>query len=354
VNELKASSNLRNYDAAELTELFTSMGIPAFRAKQVHQWLWKQHVLDFDKMENIPKALRTQLGEKFTLRRLEVKDCQESSDGTMKLAFSLDDGKAIEGVLIPAVNPDGEQRLTACVSSQAGCSLACTFCATARLKMMRNLFPDEIYDQVMALNVLAKERYGKGLTNVVYMGMGEPLLNYKNVVESIRLINAPEALGMSARRITLSTSGIAKMIHKLAEDKLTCKLALSLHAATNEKRSSIMPINDSNPLESLVEALKFYYKTMGRPVTYEYVLLDGVNDLPEDADALAAFCRHIPSKVNLIEYNPFEGSTLKRASYQRMKTFQEWLRKRGVSVSLRRSRGRDIDAACGQLANKQN
>jgi 23S rRNA (adenine2503-C2)-methyltransferase len=346
--------NLRHLNSEEVSELLATWKQPAFRVGQLQHWLWKKHVLDFNEMLNLPAGLRAQLEAEFVIQKLEVTEQQASKDGTMKLAFRADDGREIEGVLIPAKNKDGGLRLTACVSSQAGCSLACSFCATAKLKMMRNLYPDEIFDQVMALNRLANELYGSGLTNIVFMGMGEPLLNYGNVMEAIGHISAPEGLGMSARRVTLSTAGIQKMIRKLADDKPGCKLALSLHSAIPEKRNRLMPITLSNSLDDLKTALRYYYKQTHKRVTYEYVLLEGENDTHEDAVALIQFSKVIPCKVNLIEYNPVEGIPHRRASYQRMATFQQWVREGGVEVSLRRSRGRDIDAACGQLANKRS
>lgn len=347
-----AQVNIRSFDAETLQAHIAEMGQKPFRAKQVHHWLWKKHVRHFHEMTDLPAAFRDQLAQQFVLRHLETTITQKSSDNTLKLGFSLHDGKVVEGVMIPTGNKIKGYRLTACVSSQVGCSLDCAFCATAQLKMSRNLYPDEIFDQVVALNQAAKAKYGTGLTNIVFMGMGEPLLNYAQVMESIRLITAPEALGMSPRRITLSTSGISKMIRKMADDRVKFGLALSLHAADNEKRNQIMSINKTNPLEDLADALAHFHRQTGSRITFEYVLLKDFNDTAQDAALLAAFTKKVPSKVNLIEYNPVENTPFMRTPENRMNDFRHWLESKGVIVSVRKSRGKDIDAACGQLAAK--
>jgi len=339
--------NIRSFDKQELKDLFIEKGEKSFRADQVYQWLWQKHVVSFDAMTNISKPMRLFLEENFTIHQLETITCQKSKDKTIKSAFSLHDGKVVEGVLIPT-----PKRMTACISSQVGCSLNCKFCATARLKLMRNLTPDEIFDQVVALNNQAQSNYNIPLSNIVYMGMGEPLLNYKNVMESIRLISSPEALGMAARRITLSTSGVAKMIVKMADDQVKFNLALSLHVANNEKRSKLMDINDSNPLELLADSLKYFYEKTGTRVTYEYIIFKDFNDDIVDAKELADFCKHIPCKVNIIEYNPIEDGYFEQAPKHKTDAFIKYLEDKNVIVNVRRSRGKDIDAACGQLANK--
>lgn len=340
--------NVRSFDKDELRVYFKERNEKAFRADQVYQWVWQKHAKSFAEMTNLSKDLRAFLDENFLITELKTTDCQRSSDGTVKSAFSLTDGKTIEGVLIPT-----EKRMTACISSQAGCSLDCKFCATAQLKMMRNLHADEIYDQVVAIKKQAEEFYNKPLTNIVLMGMGEPLLNYKNVHGAIEHIHAEEGLNMAYKRITLSTSGIAKMIHKLGDDEVKFKLALSLHAANNEKRSKIMSINDKNPLEDLANALKHYYARTGNFVTYEYIVFKDFNDSLEDAQQLAAFCKHIPCKVNIIEYNKIEGGEFQQTTEERLSAFVGLLDARGIIAKVRRSRGKDIDAACGQLANKK-
>ena len=313
----------------------------------MHEWLWRKSAKDFDQMTNLSLATRELLKENFVMNPIRVDKMQRSSDGTIKNAVTLSDGLVVESVLIPT-----EDRITACVSSQVGCSLDCKFCATARLKRMRNLNVDEIYDQVVAIRDQSEMFFNRPLTNIVFMGMGEPLLNYANVVSAIDKITSPKGLNMASRRITLSTVGVAKMIIKMADDGVKFNLAVSLHSAINEKRSEIMPINDSNKLEELGEALKYWYKKTKRSVTYEYVVWEGINDKVEDVRALIKFCKIIPSKVNLIEYNPFDDINFKQASEKSITMYQKLLEENGIIARIRRSRGRDIDAACGQLANK--
>ncbi len=300
-------------------------------------------------MSNISLPLREKLSASFFLQGLEVADMQKSSDRTIKSAFKLYDGSVVEGVLIPTTN-----RMTACVSSQIGCSLTCKFCATGKLKLLRNLDPGEIYDQVVAIRRQSEKHYGIPLSNIVYMGMGEPLLNYKNVLKSIEMITSPDGLGMSPQRITVSTAGIAKMIKQLADDQVKFHLALSLHAANDEKRSQIMPINESNTLESLSEALLYFYDKTGTRPTLEYILFDGFNDSLQDATELEAFARKVPVKINIIEYNPIDEGEFRKASDESLNRFTSRLESRGIIVNVRRSRGKDIDAACGQLANKND
>lgn len=342
-----AKPNIRSFALDELRDFFVEKGESAFRANQIFQWVWQKHVKSFDEMTNVSKELRAFLEENFMITELQIQQVQISSDKTIKTGFSLTDEKVVEGVLIPADN-----RMTACISSQVGCSLDCKFCATAQLKMMRNLHPDEIYDQVVAIRNQAMEHYNQPLTNIVLMGMGEPLLNFKNVSTAIEQITSEKGLGMSPKRITLSTSGVAKMIRKLGDDKVKYRLAVSLHAADNEKRSQIMSINNSNPLEDLADALKYYYKQTGNSVTYEYILFKDFNDSLEDAQNLIKFARHIPSKVNIIEYNPVDGSPFRKTDTATLLKFQNALESAGITTTVRRSRGKDIDAACGQLANK--
>lgn len=339
--------NIRALSQEELIAFFESQGEKKFRANQVFDWVWKKSFTDFDSMSNISKDTRELLKNHFYFNKLAIDTKQISKDGTIKCGFKLYDGSIVEGVLIPT-----KKRMTACISSQVGCSLACSFCATGKLKRMRNLTYDEIYDQVVEINNLAKENYQKGLTNIVYMGMGEPLLNYKNTLESVKKITSDEGLGMASRRITVSTAGIAKMITKLGDDGVKFNLALSLHATNDEARDKIMEINQQNSLESLAEALKYYYEKTGNMVTYEYCLFNGVNDSLKEAQELVNFCQHVPSKVNLIEYNPIEGGEFEKSDPKSTDRFANFLEKNGVTANVRRSRGKDIDAACGQLANK--
>ncbi len=339
--------DIRKYSQDELIAILHEMGEKKFRAKQVYQWLWQKGAHSFAEMTNLSLPLREALEARFEIKAIAFDEVQRSADGTIKSRFRLHDGFLVEGVLIPT-----DDRLTACVSSQVGCSLTCKFCATGKMKRERNLEPGEIYDQVMLINRQAEESFGRPLSNIVYMGMGEPLLNYKNVMESVKMISSPEGLHISPRRITLSTAGIAKMIRKLADDGSKVKLALSLHAANDEKRNQIMPINEQNSLESLKEALVYYYEKVGKRVCYEYIMFKNFNESLQDAKELADFCKTVPCKVNMIEYNPIEGAEFQRAREDRLLAFQEAVAKRGITITLRRSRGKDIDAACGQLANK--
>jgi len=323
-------------------------GEPAFRAKQVYEWIWKKSARSFDAMGNIPKTTREWLSEKFSLQIVTTAEAQYSSDRTIKSSFELFDKNLIEGVLIPT-----RERMTACVSSQVGCSLTCSFCATGYMDRKRNLESFEIYDQVVLIRDQAQEKYGQALTNIVYMGMGEPLLNYANVLKSIEQITSPDGLGMSPRRITVSTAGIAKMIQKLGDDQVKFNLALSLHAANDTKRNQIMPINESNTLESLKTALLYFFDKTGNDITLEYIVFNKFNDTIEDARELYEFAKGIPCKINLIEYNPIAQSTFVNAEADAIAKFSAYLESKRMIVNIRRSRGRDIDAACGQLAGKK-
>jgi len=339
--------NIRNLSLEELTSELLKIGEKKFRAKQVFEWLWQKSASTFDDMTNLSLQLRTQLEELFFIDKIVLDDQQISIDKTIKCAFSVGEGKVVEGVLIPT-----NTRTTACISSQIGCSLACTFCATGKLKLMRNLTAGEIVDQVVYLKKEAEERYQTPLTNIVYMGMGEPLLNYKNVVRSCELLTSPEGLGMSPRRITVSTAGIAKMIKQLGDDQVKFNLAVSLHAANDKKRSEIMEINDSNNLETLAEALRYFYDKTGTRITFEYIIFKDFNDKLEDAQELAEFAKCVPCKINIIEYNPIDEGGFQKADIGKVDAFAKYLEDRNMVVHVRRSRGKDIDAACGQLANK--
>lgn len=344
---MEEKKSIRALSKEELQEVIVEMGEKKFRANQVYEWLWKKNAGSFEEMTNLSVTLRESLENDFYIDRITLDEEQVSSDKTIKCAFDVGEGKVVEGVLIPTTN-----RMTACISSQVGCSLGCTFCATGQLKLLKNLSAGEIYDQVVYLKKLAEERYGKNLTNIVYMGMGEPLLNYNNVMKSIEMITSEEGLGMSPKRITVSTSGIAKMIKRMADEETRVNFALSLHVANDKKRSEIMPINDTNNLAVLEDALRYFYDKTGTRVTYEYIVFKDFNDELEDAQELAEFCKIIPCKVNLIEYNPIDGVDFQRAETDKLDRFVEYLEKRNIIVNVRRSRGKDIDAACGQLANK--
>ncbi|SKB79655.1 23S rRNA (adenine(2503)-C(2))-methyltransferase RlmN [Daejeonella lutea] len=342
-----SKTDIRALSIDKLREHFSALGEPAFRAKQVFEWLWEKSCTDFEEMTNLSKPLREKLKSSFTINNVNIHQSQFSSDKTIKNTFKLYDDNIIEGVLIPATD-----RMTACVSSQVGCSLTCKFCATGYMDRKRNLNPDEIYDQVVLIDRQAKENYQAPLTNIVYMGMGEPLLNYANVLKSIERITAKDGLNMAAKRITVSTAGIAKMIRKLGDDEVRFNLALSLHAANDEKRNTIMPINEQNSLKALAESLKYYFSKTRNPVTYEYIIFNGFNDNLQDAEELAKFCKHIPCKVNIIEYNPISFADFENADIDKTDQFATYLRKQGINTNIRRSRGKDIDAACGQLAVK--
>ncbi len=347
MNANNSKIDIRSLSLDALTQQFVSLGEKSFRAKQVYEWLWKKSCFSFEGMSNISKELRKKLDEHFTINHAVINTSQFSADKTIKNSFKLYDTHLIEGVLIPT-----PERMTACVSSQVGCSLTCKFCATGYMDRKRNLNPDEIYDQVVLLSQQAQQNYNIPLTNIVYMGMGEPLLNYSNVLKSIERITAEDGLNMAAKRITVSTAGIAKMIKKLGDDQVKFNLALSLHAASDEKRNQIMPINEQNSLKALADALKYYYNKTKNPVTYEYIVFHNFNDELQDAMELARFCKHLPCKVNIIEYNPISFADFLNAGEDKIDAFASYLRKQGIITNVRRSRGKDIDAACGQLAVK--
>ncbi len=339
--------NIRDLSLADLITAFLDLNEPKFRAKQVHEWLWKKGVRSFSEMRNISKKTIEMLEEHYFIDVLTISDFQKSNDGTIKVAFTSYDSHVTEGVLIPT-----ETRVTACISSQVGCSLACKFCATGRLKLMRNLSKGEIYDQVFLLTNLSQEHYKINLSNIVFMGMGEPLLNFKNVMAGSERICAEDGLGISPRRITVSTAGIAKMIEKMGEAPLKLNLALSLHAANDSKRSEIMEINDSNNLTRLADALRHYHQLTKQRVTFEYIIFKDFNDTLVDARELAEFCKNVPVKINIIEYNPIDDGEFQQADRQKVDDFAAFLESLNLVVNIRRSRGKDIDAACGQLANK--
>lgn len=340
--------DIRKLSIQQLEQEFTAAGEKPFRAKQVFEWLWKKSAGSFDEMTNLSLPTREWLKKNFLLQQVRIDQKQASADGTIKYGFGLSDGAQVEGVLIPADN-----RMTACISSQVGCSLSCKFCATGYLERKRNLEAGEIYDQAVLISRQSEEVYGVPLSNIVYMGMGEPLLNYANVMQSIDRLTSPAGLGMSAKRITLSTAGIAKMIKKLGDDEVRFNLALSLHAADDVKRNQIMPINETNNLAALKEALLHYYSRTKNRITFEYIAFKNFNDTLADASALAKFAKSIPSKVNIIEYNPIGQASFSKSDEKAIDDFSHYLEDKGIIVKVRRSRGKDIDAACGQLAGKK-
>ena len=344
--ELK--TDIRSLDIVDIKKFCKENNMKPYVSNQVYSWLWNNSSSSFSQMSNLSKSNREIFNENFSINKITEDFEERSDDGTIKMRFKLYDGNFVEGVLIPQ-----NTRMTACISSQVGCSLSCKFCATGTMGRTRNLSAGEIYDQVVAIANKCKEVYNLPLTNIVYMGMGEPLLNYRNVIKSIHFITSSEGLEMSYKRVTLSTSGIAKMIKRLADDNVKVNLALSLHAASEELRNSIMPIGGSNSLDDIRDALKYYFSKTKRKVTYEYVLLNKVNDSIKDAENLYKFTKHIPSKVNLIEYNTVDGLGFDRSSDKNTDLFMNYLDAKRVNVGLRRSRGKDINAACGQLANKK-
>ena len=339
--------DIRALSQDQLIDLFTTIEEPVFRAKQVYDWLWSKGVIDFNQMSNLSKKVREYLETNFVINAVQIHELQISYDKTIKCAMRLHDNYVVESVLIPH-----RLRMTACISSQVGCSLSCTFCATGKLKRMRNLNADEIFDQVVLIKNTAAEKYKAPLTNIVYMGMGEPLLNYKEVLSSVDKITSPTGLGMAAKRITVSTAGVAKMISKLGDDEVRFNLALSLHAANDEKRNHIMPINETNSLDNLAQALQHFTEKTGSRPTFEYIAFKDFNDSIKDAQELVNYCKKVKSKVNIIEYNSIDGSDFIQTSKERLLAFTQHLEKNGVICNVRHSRGKDIDAACGQLANK--
>ena len=339
--------DIRALTKDQLRDFFVKQGDKAFRGNQVYEWLWQKSAHNFEDMTNISLKTREMLQDNFVINHIKVDQMQRSSDGTIKNAVRLHDDLIVESVLIPTPS-----RTTACVSSQVGCSLDCKFCATARLKRMRNLNPDEIYDQVVAIDNESRLYFNRPLSNIVFMGMGEPLMNYNNVLKAIDKITTPEGLGMSPKRIVVSTSGVPKMIKKMADDEVKFKLAVSLHSAIDDVRTSIMPFNATFPLNDLREALQYWYVKTKNRITYEYVVWDGINDKRKDVDALVEFCKFAPSKVNLIEYNPIDDGEFQQADSKAIDMYVDILEKNNITVTVRRSRGKDIDAACGQLANK--
>lgn len=339
--------DIRALSLNELRAFFVEQGEKAFRGNQVYQWLWQRGIHDFEGMTNISLEVRALMKQYFTINHIAIDTQQKSKDGTIKNAVRLHDKLVVESVLIPT-----SKRSTACVSSQVGCSLDCTFCATARLKRMRNLNPDEIFDQVMAMDQQSRLYFNRPLSNIVFMGMGEPLMNYKNVVSAIDKITSSDGLGMAPRRITLSTSGVPKLIKTLALEYPKFKLAVSLHSARQEIREKIMPFATKFPLDELLESLQFWFDKTKNRITFEYVIWEGINDQEEDISALIEYCKQVPSKVNLIQYNSIGDAQFKQASNEIVEQYQNSLESNGIVATIRNSRGSDIDAACGQLANK--
>ncbi|MBC8266808.1 MAG: 23S rRNA (adenine(2503)-C(2))-methyltransferase RlmN [Flavobacteriales bacterium] len=344
---MKEKTDIRNISVEDLQKFCAEHKLPKFRVGQVQEWLWKKRATSFDEMTSLSKTMRDLFSEHFCINSVKIHKGERSIDGTIKYSLQLYDKQLVEGVLIPS-----KKRITVCVSSQVGCSLDCAFCATGTLKLERNLSAAEIYDQVFILNEESISNFGKPLSNIVYMGMGEPLLNYNNVLESIQLITTEKGMGMSPKRITVSTAGIAKMIKKLADDKVRFNLAISLHSANDEKRSKLMSLNESVPLQDLRDAIRYFYDETNSRITYEYILFKGVNDSVDDARVLANFCKVSPCKINLIEYNVVDDFSYEKSTNKVTENFIAYLEEKNLIVNLRKSKGKDINAACGQLVNK--
>lgn len=348
-------TDLKALGREELEAFVKELGEPGYRGRQIFKWIYGKGAISFEEMTDLPKDFRERLGERALVRRLEPIQLRTASDETVKALFTLPSGRSFETVLIPDIAPDGTPtRLTVCVSSQVGCAMGCAFCATGMMGFEENLKAGVIFDQAWFMNKLAAERYRRKISNIVYMGMGEPLLNYDNVVGSISLLTDPDGLELSPRRITVSTVGLARRIKKLGEDDPGVNLAVSLHAPSDEQRSAIMPVNRaaSTDLSALREAIEYYHARTGRRITYEYCMFHRRNDTPADARRLADITRWVPSKVNLIMYNPVEDLPFERTPDDRLDAFIQELVRQDVTVTVRRSRGQDIDAACGQLAVK--
>ena len=339
--------DIRSISLEKLNKFIEKNNFPLYRSNQIFNWINKSSVKSFDDMTNLPKSLIDLLKENFRLNFSQISSKQISIDSTMKFAIKLHDKLVVESVLIPSGD-----RVTACVSSQVGCSLDCEFCATSKLSRMRNLESYEIFDQIILLNEQSIENYSLPISNIVFMGMGEPLLNYNNVINSINLITGKEGIEISNKKITLSTSGISKMIHKMADDNVKFNLAISLHSAIESTRNEIMPFSKSFPLSQLIKSLEYWYEKTKRKVTFEYLIWKGINDNFEHIDALVKICKRVPSKVNLIEYNSIDDPRFSKADELWVNNYLIVLKENKVSASVRRSRGKDIQAACGQLANK--
>ena len=341
------NDDIRSISFDKLNNFIQKNNFPSYRSNQIFNWINKSTLRSFDDMTNIPKSLVKLLKENFVINITNLLYKQVSSDSTIKFAIKLHDNLVVEAVLIPS-----GKRVTACVSSQVGCSLDCEFCATSKLLRMRNLHSYEIFDQIMILNSQSLKNYSLPISNIVFMGMGEPLLNYKNVIESIKLVTSEDGIKISNKKITLSTSGISKMIIKMSDDNIKFNLAVSLHSAVEKTRKMIMPFSKSFPLDKLINSLDYWYKKTKRKVTFEYLIWKGINDDLEHIEALVKICKRIPSKVNLIEYNSIDSPTFKKADDFWVDNYLKILKKNKIPVSIRRSRGKDINAACGQLANK--
>ena len=339
--------DIRSLSIDSLRNFFVENKLKSFRGDQVYEWIWKKGIHDFNQMTNLSKETRSLLVDNFKINHIDVDFYKKSSDGTIKNSVKLHDDLLVESVLIPT-----KKRSTACISSQVGCSLNCQFCATSKINRLRNLKMDEIFDQVTLMDRQSRMYFNRPISNIVFMGMGEPLMNYNNIIAAIKKITQYRKFGISSRRITISTSGIPKMIMKLADEDFKFKLAVSLHSANQLIREKIMPFTVKFPINDLIESLNYWYLKTNRIITLEYIVWENINSKKSDINDLINFCKEVPSKVNLIQYNSIGDDDYKGASVDIINKYQNELLKHGINSTYRRSRGADIDAACGQLANK--
>lgn len=350
--------DVKSQTIEELQAQFKAWNQPTYRVTQLLEWLYQRRITSWEAMTNLPKGLREQLKEHYTLGTLSLVTKQGARDTTQKFLWRLDDGSMIESVLIPA-NPalygEASDRHTLCVSTQVGCAYGCKFCASGLDGWKRNLGVHEIVEQILAVerwNAAANGANERIVNNLVIMGMGEPLANYDNLLKALKILNAPWGGGIGARKITISTSGLAPQIRKLADEPLQFRLAISLHGATDEVRAKIMPVNRKYPLSELSSACEYYQNKNGRMITFEYILIAGVNDSLDQIKPLAALARKLNAKVNLIPYNKVEDLSWERPDEPAQEKFLAALEAEGVTATLRREKGHDIDAACGQLRLK--
>lgn len=340
-------TDIRSLSPAEIEKFVIENDEKKFRAAQIVDWIWKKGCESFDEMNNLSKPLREKLAEKFIFANVNnVYSVVSASDGTRKFLFETIDSLKFEGVLIPSAD-----RVTACISTQVGCQMGCAFCATGKLGFKRNLTSGEIFNEIFRLNALSVEFFGTPLSNIVVMGMGEPLMNYDNTLKAINKITADYSLGMSPQRITMSTCGIAPQIKQLADDGVKFNLSISLHSAIDKVRNDIMPINRRYNLEVLADAIKYFCEKTGKRITYEYLMLAGINDSMDAAKSLTEFTKISPCKINIIEYNPHEGDSFGRTNSKQLEKFIDFIESKNIVVTIRKSKGMDISAACGQLAN---
>jgi len=341
--------DLRACSLNEINEFLSLQGEKKFHTQQIYDWIWKNGAKSIDEISNLSIKTRKIFSENFSYNPAKIDSHIKSTDGTLKFSFKLFDDNFVEGVIIP-----DKDRVTACISTQVGCALNCGFCATGLNGFIRDLEYAEIFDQIALLNEFSLKTFQKKLSNIVYMGMGEPFINYDNTIKSLKIITDSKLLGFSPQRITVSTSGITEKIKAFADENINANLAVSLHSAIDEKRSFIMPINKKYPLADLKESLMYFYSKTNNRITFEYLILDNFNDSLDDAIALAKYCRSFPVKINIIKYNSVNQTNFKKSNNEKIEKFKNYLESKNMIVMIRKSRGEEIVAACGQLANKEN